>query len=36
MTTPAAYVLDIVGVSATVYYISGTVGDAAAPAFSDA
>ena len=36
MTTPAAYVLDIVGVSATVYYISGTVGDAAVPAFSDA
>ena len=28
--------LDIVGLSATVYYISGTVGDAAAPAFSDA
>ena len=36
MATPHAYVLDIVGHSATIYYISGFVADNTAPAFSDA
>ena len=36
MATPQAYVLDIVGHSATIYYISGFVADNTAPAFSDA
>ena len=36
LTDPQAYVLDIVGHSATVYYISGFVADNTAPAFSDA
>ena len=36
LTDPQAYVLDIVGHSATIYYISGFVADNTAPAFSDA
>ena len=36
IATPNCYVLDIVGHSATVYYISGFVSDVTAPAFSDA
>ena len=36
LATPAAYVIDIVGHSSTVYYISGFVADATAPTFTDA
>jgi hypothetical protein len=36
IATPNSYVLDVVGHSATVYYISGFVSDVTAPAFSDA
>ena len=36
IATPNCYVLDIVGHSSTVYYISGFVSDVTAPAFSDA
>ena len=36
IATPNSYVIDIVGHSSTVYYISGFVADNTAPAFSDA
>ena len=36
IATPEVYQLDVVGHSATVYYISGFVADDSAPAFSDA
>ena len=36
IATPNSYVIDIVGHSSTVYYISGFVSDVTAPAFSDA
>ena len=36
IATPAAYVIDIVGHSSTVYYISGFVADITAPTFTDA
>ena len=36
IATPNSYVIDIVGHSATIYYISGFVADNTAPAFSDA
>ena len=36
LATPSAYVIDIVGQSSTVYFISGFVADDTAPAFSDA
>jgi hypothetical protein len=36
LATPSAYVVDIVGQSSTVYFISGFVADDTAPAFSDA
>jgi len=35
ITTPQSYVIDIVGHSSTVYYISGWVGSNTAPAFAD-
>ena len=36
LATPEAYVIDIVGHSSTVYYISGFVADVTAPTFTDA
>ena len=36
MATPEVYQIDIVGHSATVYYVSGFVADDTAPAFADA
>ena len=36
LATPQSYVIDIVGSSSTVYFISGFVSDVTAPAFSDA
>ena len=36
LAAPRVYQIDVVGHSATVYYISGFVGDNTAPAFSDA
>ena len=36
LVTPASYVIDIVGASATVYHVSGFVSDAAVPTIADA
>ena len=36
LAIPQSYVIDIVGISSTVYHISGFVGGNTAPAFSDA
>ena len=36
LITPASYVIDLVGASATVYHVSGFVSDATVPTFTDA